>query len=201
MEQKFNPNYHEPNLSYTREIAEQRLLSLGYKDFVFRNCSYNNGASFYFEAKDGREIRVSDHPLTNKRAFSVIDIPIVPPKILPTRFNTSDKKIMTNVGKYGGKIEISSGGYLWYEHMEDEEGVEEDCINIVRIDFVEDEDGKEIIATLQDIAKSLELPIVIYAFPGYKENITEEKLKSVLEDMGFTLHPKDTDETLYRWWS
>lgn len=87
MKQKFKPNFYQPNFSYTREMAEQRLLDLGYKDFVFKGCSYTNGASFYFYHKDGREIRVSDHPLTGRRAFEVIDIPITEPKPLPTRFN------------------------------------------------------------------------------------------------------------------
>lgn len=79
MKQKFNKNFYKPNFNYTREMAEQRLISLGYKDFIFKGCSYTFGASFYFYLEDGREIRVSDHPLTGKRAFEVIDIPITDP--------------------------------------------------------------------------------------------------------------------------
>jgi len=79
----FNPSFYKPNRSYTREIAEQRLISLGYKGFQFKGCSFSNGASFYFESEDGREIRVSDHPLTGKRAFDVIQVDIVPIKKFP----------------------------------------------------------------------------------------------------------------------
>ena len=83
----FNPNFFKPNRSYTREFAEQRLISLGFKGFQFKGCSYSNGASFYFESEEGREIRVSDHRLTGRRAFDVIQVDIVPVKILPLNRN------------------------------------------------------------------------------------------------------------------
>jgi hypothetical protein len=79
----FNPNFYKSNMSYTREFAEQRLISLGYKNFHFKGCSFSNGASFYFESEDGREIRVSDHPLTGRRSFDVIQVDIVPIKKFP----------------------------------------------------------------------------------------------------------------------
>lgn len=77
---KFNPNFYRPNRNYTKEMAEARLKDLGYKNFTFKSVSYANGASFYFESEDGKEIRVSDHPLTGKRAFGTIQIDIVPRK-------------------------------------------------------------------------------------------------------------------------
>jgi hypothetical protein len=78
----FNNNFYQPNKNYTREMAEQRLLSLGYDSFSFKSCSFTNGASFYFQGKEGQEIRVSDHPLTGNRAFETIDIAIVERKTI-----------------------------------------------------------------------------------------------------------------------
>lgn len=74
---KFNANAYKPNRNYTREIAEQKLISLGYKNFHFKSVSYINGASFYFESEDGKELRVSDHILTGKRAFNTVQIDLV----------------------------------------------------------------------------------------------------------------------------
>lgn len=82
----FNRDFYRPNRNYTREAAEQRLISLGYKDFHFKSASYANGASFYFESEDGQVIRVSDHPLTGKRAFDVIQVDIIPLQALPLPF-------------------------------------------------------------------------------------------------------------------
>ena len=72
----FNSNFYKSNTKYTREDAEARLYSLGYKNFYFKSVSYSNGCSFYFISEDGKEIRVSDHPLTGKRAFETIQVSI-----------------------------------------------------------------------------------------------------------------------------
>lgn len=81
----FNNDFYTPNRKYTRDMAEARLLELGYKNFHFKSVSYSNGASFYFESEDGKEIRVSDHPLTGKRAFDFVQIAIVEPKVLSVK--------------------------------------------------------------------------------------------------------------------
>jgi hypothetical protein len=72
----FNNSFYRPNFNYTREYAEARLTSLGYKNFSFTGSSFSNGASFYFQSESGQEIRVSDHPLTGKRAFDCIQVAI-----------------------------------------------------------------------------------------------------------------------------
>jgi len=72
----FNSNFYEPNFKYTKEDAEKRLLDLGYDNFQFKGMSYTNGCSFYFTTSKGEEIRVSDHQLTGKRAFEVIQVRI-----------------------------------------------------------------------------------------------------------------------------
>jgi len=73
----FNSNFYQSNNKYTLEMAIEKLTSLGYSDFQFKSCSFTNGASFYFTSKDGEEIRVSDHPLTGKRAANTIQISLV----------------------------------------------------------------------------------------------------------------------------
>lgn len=81
----FNPKFYQPKMNYSREMAENRLFSLGYKNFRFKSCSFSHGASFYFESENGEEIRVSDHPLTGRRAFNTIQIYIVEPKIMSVK--------------------------------------------------------------------------------------------------------------------
>ncbi len=73
----FNKDFFQPNRTNTREIAEARLIELGYSNFQYTGCSYANGSSFYFTSENGQEIRVSDHRLTGKRALEIIDISIV----------------------------------------------------------------------------------------------------------------------------
>ena len=88
----FNSNFYQPNTKYTREDAEARLISLGYKNFSFKSASYSNGCSFYFIGEDGKEIRVSDHPLTGKRAFETVQISMVDVKILKVEVKKDDTK-------------------------------------------------------------------------------------------------------------
>jgi hypothetical protein len=76
----FNKDFFTSNTKYTREIAEARLIELGYSNFTFKNSCYTNGASFYFTSSEGKEIRVSDHSLTGKRAFTTIQVDIVEKK-------------------------------------------------------------------------------------------------------------------------
>lgn len=73
----FNQRFYTPQTNYTRESAEKRLISLGYKNFSFKGSSYTNGASFYFTNEKGEEIRVSDHRLTGKRAFDCIQVDLI----------------------------------------------------------------------------------------------------------------------------
>lgn len=80
-----NTNFFTPNFSYTKEIAEKRLQDLGYKNFSFKGQSFEHGASFYFEDEDGKEIRVSDHNLTGKRADECTQVRIVEIRELPVR--------------------------------------------------------------------------------------------------------------------
>lgn len=76
----FNNNFFQNNVKYTREQAEQKMIENGYTDFQFTGCSFSNGSSFYFSIPNGDEVRVSDHRLTGKRAFSTIQILFVQPK-------------------------------------------------------------------------------------------------------------------------
>lgn len=77
---KFNSSFYKPNTSVTREMAEDRMKESGYTSFHFRASSYSNGASFYFTLDDGKEVRVSDHKLTGKRAVRTIQIDLFPVK-------------------------------------------------------------------------------------------------------------------------
>ena len=75
---KFNHNFYRPNMKYTREDAERVMRENGYTSFHFKGCSYSNGASFYFDVEGlDKEVRVSDHPLTGRRAFYVIELSLV----------------------------------------------------------------------------------------------------------------------------
>jgi len=80
----FNKNFYTPKFSYTREQAELILKENGITEYHFKSSSFTNGASFYFEDANGREIRVSDHPLTGKRAFTTIELSLVKRAALPT---------------------------------------------------------------------------------------------------------------------
>ncbi len=110
---KFNPNFYQPNRSYTREIAEQRLLSLGFKNFQFKGCSFSNGASFYFENEEGREIRVSDHPLTGKRAFDIIQVNIEEPKVLTNPFKVREMYVKGEISKAEYKAICKEKGFIY----------------------------------------------------------------------------------------
>lgn len=70
----FNNNFYKSNRNYTREMAEARLVELGYSNFEFKASSFTNGASFYFTSEDNKTIRVSDHILTGSRAFETIQV-------------------------------------------------------------------------------------------------------------------------------
>ena len=78
----FNQNFFQANRKYTKEMAEAKMIANGYSNYSFDNCSYANGASFYFTLEDGRKVRVSDHPLTGKRVFEYIQISFVEPKLM-----------------------------------------------------------------------------------------------------------------------
>lgn len=80
-----NKNFFQPNLNYTKEIAEKRLHDLGFKNFSYKGSSFTNGASFYFTSENGKELRVSDHNLTGKRAEECTQIRIVEIKEFPVR--------------------------------------------------------------------------------------------------------------------
>ena len=77
----FNNKFYSPNTSYTREDAEKVMKENGYTDFQFKSCSFSNGASFYFDV-NGKEIRVSDHPLTGKRAFNTIQLSLLKKSVI-----------------------------------------------------------------------------------------------------------------------
>lgn len=93
----FNKNFFTLNTSYTREMAEQRLLSLGYLNFTFNSASFSNGSSFYFTSDKGETLRVSDHALTGKRAFETIQIRIVESKTLPTNRKRIESDFMAKL--------------------------------------------------------------------------------------------------------
>lgn len=86
----FSKNFYQSNKTYTVKMATEKLISLGYSDFQFKSCSFANGASFYFTSKDGQEIRVSDHPLTGKRATTTIQVSLVEVKKLSAKPKTED---------------------------------------------------------------------------------------------------------------
>ena len=109
----FNSNFYQPNRNYTKEMAEARLLDLGYKNFIFKSVSYTNGASFYFESEDGKELRVSDHPLTGKRAFDTIQIDIVPVKTLDSPFKIRAKYVAGEISKKEYKAICDERGFIY----------------------------------------------------------------------------------------
>lgn len=72
----FNNSFYQTNKRFTRKDAEKVMLENGYSDFQFKAASFSNGSSFYFSS-NGIEIRVSDHPLTGKRAFDTVQLSLV----------------------------------------------------------------------------------------------------------------------------
>lgn len=86
----FNSNLYQPNTTATRAQAEKRLIELGYSNFTFRSLSRSNGASFYFEGENGEEIRVSDHPLTGRRAFYTIQVDLYEIKTMTVKKGSED---------------------------------------------------------------------------------------------------------------
>jgi len=113
MKSTFNPNFYRPRMEYTREMAEARLKDLGYTEFYFTGCSHSNGASFYFELKDGTKVRVSDHPLTGRRAFDYIDISIVPIKTLDSPFAARRKYIAGALTKSEYRAMCKNNGWIY----------------------------------------------------------------------------------------
>jgi hypothetical protein len=109
----FNSNFYQPNFKYTREIAEQRLISLGYKNFSFVSASYTNGASFYFTSEEGKEIRVSDHPLTGKRAFETIDVAIVEIKVMESPLKLRERYLSQEITKKEYKQICKEKGFIF----------------------------------------------------------------------------------------
>jgi hypothetical protein len=109
----FNNNFYTPTTSYTREMAEMRLTSLGYKDFSFKSSCYTNGASFYFEGEEGQEIRVSDHPLTGKRAFNTIQVSIVELKKLENPSQLRSKYLSGELTKSEYKNICKERGFIF----------------------------------------------------------------------------------------
>lgn len=86
----FNKAFFQPNRSYTRQMAEDKLISLGFTGLSFNGCSYENGASFYFTAENcEKEIRVSDHSLTGRRAFEYKQVNFVEPKMMEYKSKTA----------------------------------------------------------------------------------------------------------------
>jgi hypothetical protein len=85
---KFNKNFFASNRSYTLEMAENIMFENGYSNFQFKGSSFTNGASFYFTCND-KEIRVSDHTLTGKRAFNVTQLSFAKPSIFEVKANLS----------------------------------------------------------------------------------------------------------------
>jgi len=94
---KFNSNIYQPNKNYSVNDAEKRLLSLGYFGFEFKSVSYTNGCSFYFTSNEGKEIRVSDHPLTGKRAFDTIQVLITEVKALKPIVKPVDTELQERI--------------------------------------------------------------------------------------------------------
>ncbi len=79
----FNKNFFQSNRSYTRQMAEDKLKSLGMIVISFNSCSYEHGASFYFNCENcDKEVRVSDHDLTGKRAFEYKQISFIEKKFM-----------------------------------------------------------------------------------------------------------------------
>lgn len=109
----FNSNFYQSNRNYTKEMAEARLVELGYKNFTFKSVSYTNGASFYFESEDGKDLRVSDHPLTGNRSFETIQIDIVPVKKLDTPFKIRDKYVAGEISKKEYKTICKERGFIY----------------------------------------------------------------------------------------
>lgn len=79
----FNKNFFQSNRSYTRQMAEDKLKSLGLVIKSFNGCSYEHGASFYFTCENcEKEVRVSDHDLTGKRTASYKQVSFLEKKFL-----------------------------------------------------------------------------------------------------------------------
>lgn len=109
----FNSNFYQSNRNYTKEMAEARLVDLGYKNFTFKSVSYTNGASFYFESEDGKELRVSDHPLTGKRAFDTVQIDIIPVKVLESPLKLRSRYISGEITKKEYKAICNDRGFIY----------------------------------------------------------------------------------------
>lgn len=109
----FNSNFYQPNRNYTKEMAEARLVDLGYKNFTFKSVSYTNGASFYFESEDGKELRVSDHRLTGKRAFYTIQIDIEPVKKFESPLKIRGKYLAGEISKKEYKAICKERGFIF----------------------------------------------------------------------------------------
>lgn len=109
----FNSNFYQSNRNYTKEMAEARLVDLGYKNFTFKSVSYTNGASFYFESEDGKELRVSDHHLTGKRAFDTVQIDIIPVKVLESPLKLRSKYISGEITKNEYKAICKERGFIY----------------------------------------------------------------------------------------
>lgn len=86
----FNSNFYQPDTTATRTQAEKRLIELGYSNFTFKSQSKTNGASFYFEGENGEEIRVSDHPLTGRRAFNTVQVDLYEIKTMTVKKGSDD---------------------------------------------------------------------------------------------------------------
>lgn len=104
----FNKEFFKPNRVYTREMAEHKLIEKGFKNFQFKSASYTHGASFYFTSEDGKEIRVSDHPLTGDRALETIQVSLVEYKTFPFKRKEKSIESLTDQFKAQLKIELKS---------------------------------------------------------------------------------------------
>lgn len=108
--------------------------------------------------------------------------------------NKFNLEIKTN--EHGCSVRTKNGSYIICEV----DPVHADSLNINQIDFESPEDAKEAMDAMKDLAENYyKLPIEIYALPQIGDKISEEALKSFLEDQGFELHPDDVDYTYYRW--
>ena len=110
---KFNRNFYQSNNSATREMAENRLMKKGYKNFQFNSVSRTNGASFYFTGENGEELRVSDHPLTGSRAFNVIQIDLYEKKEHLSPIALRRKYIQNEITKKEYKKMCNDNGFIY----------------------------------------------------------------------------------------
>lgn len=112
MTTRFNNSFYTADRNYTREMAEQVMRDNGYNDFQFKSASFSNGASFYFDV-DGREVRVSDHPLTGNRAFETVQLSLVKVQVMVSPLDVRKQYLDGEITKKEYRAICKEKGFIY----------------------------------------------------------------------------------------